>query len=78
MSTTAYYESDRGSCPPAPTPLRQPLSTNTGQALASTADLLDRRRRCLDPGLRRTFGVGYVNAPLAEIDAALAARGRAA
>ena len=76
MSSAAYYESDRGSRPPAPTPIRRPLST--GQALASTADLLDRRQRCLDPGLRRTFGVGYVNALLAEIDAALAERGRAA
>ena len=77
MSSAAYYESDRGRRPPAPTPIiRRPM--NTGQTLAATADLLDRRQRCLDPGLRRTFGVGYVNALLAEIDAALAERGRAA
>ena len=71
MSTTAY-QSPGGPRPPSPTPLRRPL--NTGQAGCSTADLLARRRRYLDPGLRRTFGAAYVNALLAEIDRALAER----
>ena len=76
MSSAAYYESDRGARPPAPTPLRRPL--NTGQAGCSTADLLDRRRRYLDPALRRLLGPAYVAGVVAEIDRALAERGRAA
>ena len=72
MSTTAY-QSPGGARPPAlAAGLRRPM--NTGQAGCSTADLLARRRRYLDPGLRRTFGAAYVNALLAEIDRALAER----
>ena len=74
MSSAAYYESDRGARPPAPTPLRRPL--NTGQESCSTADLLDRRRRYLDPALRRLLGPAYVAAVIREIEAALAARAR--
>ena len=75
MSTTAY-PIPGGPRPPSPTPLRRPL--NTGQASCSTADLLDRRRRYPDPALRRLLGPAYVAAVIREIDAALAARGRAA
>ena len=52
--------------------LRRPL--NTGQAGCSTADLLDRRRRYLDPALRRLLGPAYVAGVVAEIDRALAER----
>ena len=76
MSSAAYYESDRGARPPAPTPLRRPL--NTGQAGCSTAALIARRQRYIDPEVRRLLGAAYVAGVVAEIDAALAERGRAA
>ena len=75
MSTTAY-QSPGGPRPPSPTPVRR--GVNTGQALAATADLLDRRRRYLDPALRRLLGPAYVTEVVAEIDAVLSRRGHAA
>ena len=76
MSTTAY-QSPGGARPPAlAAGLRRPM--NTGQAGCSTADLLARRRRYLDPAVRRLLGPAYVAGVVAEIDRALAERGRAA
>lgn len=78
MSEARYHEPppDRGPRPPAPTPIRRPL--NTGQAGCSTAALIARRQRYIDPEVRRLLGAAYVAGVVAEIDAALAERGRAA
>ena len=75
MSATAY-QSRGGPRPPAPVAVRRPL--NTGQAGCSTAALIARRQRYIDPEVRRLLGAAYVAGVVAEIDAALAERGRAA